>query len=370
MLLCYSSISAARVVLSLYALNLGAPPSAVGILFSTFYAFPLVLSWPVGMLSDRIGSRWLLLFSTIVGSCAMLLPYVVRDLSALYVAGTLLGLSISVYNVLLQSLVGLLSKPQERTRNFSNAGLMGSITSLLGPLIAGFAIDHSGHAIACLYVVALSLAAAAMVALWGGVLPGGHRRAVSGKDIRATVSDRRILRILGLSSLVQIGQDLFQFYIPIYGHALGLSASAIGAVLAAYAAAEFIVRIIMPGMIARIGEETLLVYSFGLAAMGFILAPLFESVVALGAVSFMFGFGMGCGHPITTMLIFSRSAEGRAGETFGLRQTVNNIMRVGGPALFGFIASAAGLPPVFWINAFMMGAGGWLARPAGTARPK
>ena len=56
---CFSSISSARVILSLNALELGATPSAVGLLVATFYTFPLLLSWPVGVLSDRLGSRWL-----------------------------------------------------------------------------------------------------------------------------------------------------------------------------------------------------------------------------------------------------------------------------------------------------------------------
>ena len=56
------------------------------------------------------------------------------------------------------------------------------------------------------------------------------------------------------------------------------------------------------------------------------------------------------------MLLFSRSAEGRSGETLGLRQTANNIVRVIAPSLFGFIASAFGLFPVFGISALMMGA--------------
>jgi predicted MFS family arabinose efflux permease len=80
-------------------------------------------------------------------------------------------------------------------------------------------------------------------------------------------------------------------------------------------------------------------------------------------VSFMFGLGMGCGQPITTMLIFSRSAEGRSGETLGLRQSVNNAIRVSAPAVFGFVATAFGLAPVFWISAIMMGGGGILSRP-------
>jgi MFS family permease len=119
----------------------------------------------------------------------------------------------------------------------------------------------------------------------------------------------------------------------------------------------------MPRLVSRLGEERLLAYSFCIGALGFLLIPFFESVVPLAIVCFTFGLGMGCGQPITTMMMFSSSAEGRSGEALGLRQTVNNVMRVSAPAIFGLVASAFGLLPVFWINALMLGAGGWITRP-------
>jgi predicted MFS family arabinose efflux permease len=178
-----------------------------------------------------------------------------------------------------------------------------------------------------------------------------------------------IWRILATSSLMQVGQDLFQFYIPVYGHGIGLSGSAIGAVLAAFAVAIFVVRFAMPRLIARLGEERMLAYSFYLAAAGFAAVPFFTSVVPLAIVAFVFGLGMGCGQPVTTMMLFTRSAEGRSGETLGLRQVVNNALRVSAPTLFGFVASGFGLFPVFWINALMMAAGGWLTRSGSRQGP-
>ena len=77
----------------------------------------------------------------------------------------------------------------------------------------------------------------------------------------------------------------------------------------------------------------------------------------------VWGWGGGCGQPITTLQIFSRSAEGRSGEMQGLRQGVNNAMRVSGPVVFGFIATAFGLPPAFWMSAIMMGGGSVLSCP-------
>jgi predicted MFS family arabinose efflux permease len=177
-----------------------------------------------------------------------------------------------------------------------------------------------------------------------------------------TLTDPAILRILIIGSLVQLGTDLFQFYIPVYGVGIGLSASAIGILLATFAAASFIVRFALPRLVRRLGEDLLLDYSFALAAVGFALVPLFHNLVFLAAVSFVFGLGTGCGQPIATMMMFSRAADGRSGEALGLRLTVNNLIRVIAPAAFGVVVSAFGLPPVFYINAAMMGAGAFISR--------
>mgnify|MGYP003346847467 FL=1 len=127
------------------------------------------------------------------------------------------------------------------------------------------------------------------------------------------------MRILAIGALVQLGTDLFQFYIPVYGVGIGLSASAIGALLSTFAVASFIIRFTLPQLIKRWGEAKLLAYSFYLAALGFALVPLFTSGLMLALVSFIFGLGTGCGQPIATMLMFSRAADGRSGEALGLQ---------------------------------------------------
>jgi MFS family permease len=368
MLFGFSSINSARVALSLYSLALGASPTAVGLLIGAFYVFPVLLSWPVGRYTDRVGSRRLLLVAAVCGAGAMSIPFFIRELAALFVAALLMGIAFTLYNVLLPNLVGLLSAPQERVRNFSNSSLVGGISMVIGPLIAGFAIDFAGHATACLYLVLQSVVTGSLVLRWGRTLPGGaSRTAPASGALSNPFADRELVKALGTSSLVQVGQDLYQFYIPVHGVAAGLSASAIGALLSTYAVASFVVRLAMPSLIRHFGDERVLSYSFCLAAFGFVLVPYFNSALALAVISFLFGLGIGCGQPITTMLIFSRSAEGRSGETFGLRQTVNNALRVAAPPAFGLVATAFGLLPVFLLSAALMGGGGILARP--TNRP-
>src|SRR5262245_45886205 len=145
-----SSGRAVKVLLALYALHLGAQPVTVGLLAATLSAFPMMLSVTAGRLADRFGSRWLLVFGAVGGGVGMLVPYFLPGFVAIFIAAAMLGSSTAIYNVSLQNLVGLLSTPETRARNFSNYSLTASVSSFLGPLIAGFSIDHAGHADTCL----------------------------------------------------------------------------------------------------------------------------------------------------------------------------------------------------------------------------
>src|SRR5258705_13077977 len=86
-----TGVRAGRVLLALYALELGAQPLAVGILAATFSVFPGVLSWPIGILGDRIGSRWPLMCGTAGLGFGVLAPYFFPGLPALFVAAAMIG---------------------------------------------------------------------------------------------------------------------------------------------------------------------------------------------------------------------------------------------------------------------------------------
>lgn len=367
----FVAVSASRVVLQLYALKLGATPAEVGLLVALYYLCPLLLSLPAGAWGDRSGPRRPLLFSALSGTVGLTIPYFVHTLPALYIAATFSGLSFAFFLVIVQNLVGVMSAPEARARNFSTFSLLGASTNFVGPLVAGFSIDHFGYPIACVTAAALALTTGVMLVIRGHLLPAGPRHQAAPKlRIVETLTDPTVLRILVISSLVQLGTDLFQFYIPVYGVSIGLSASTIGTLLATFASASFVVRFALPRLVRQLGEDRLLAYSFGIAAMCFALVPLFHDVALLAAISFVFGLGTGCGQPITTMMMFGRAVEGRSGEALGLRLTVNNVMRVIAPAAFGVVVSAFGLAPVFYINAAMMGAGAFVSRAKAADRTR
>lgn len=356
-------VSAARVVLPLYALSQGVGPAMIGVLAAMFSAFPMLLAVTAGKIADRFGSRWMLLCGAVGGVLGMTIPYFVHGLPAIFVAGAMSGLSLVLFNVSTQNLVGLMSTQQDRARNFSNYSLAVSGADLVAPLIAGFSIDHWGYITACLELAALSVVPAIMLVIWGALLPGGTLVAKGrGLSVLSMLKAPEVVRLLATGSLANVGLNLFMFYMPVYAHSTGLSASVIGAVLALNSVAAFVVRIVLAPLLARFGAEKMLAYAFYVGATSMTLIPFFQTAAPLGVISFVFGLGMGLAQPIVTMLMFTTSKDGRSGEALGLKITVNHFTKVVSPMLFGVIAAVFGLSPMFWINALMLSGGGILSR--------
>src|SRR4051794_952945 len=90
--LTFMVIAGARLLYSLYALDLGASPTQIGAMIAVLYVFPL-LSWPIGVLCDRFGGRWLLVAGLAAGGVGMLAPLFWRELWTLYVALATLGVT-------------------------------------------------------------------------------------------------------------------------------------------------------------------------------------------------------------------------------------------------------------------------------------
>lgn len=355
-----------KVLVSLFALDLGAPQIMLGVIVALYSLCPTLLALYAGKQSDRLGVRWPLVLGCLGIALSLLLPGLLPSLYTLYLSALLIGFSFVFYNVSVQNLVGMLSSPEARTRNFSNLSLMIASGGFVGPLIAGFAIDTFGHAIGYLCISVLPVVSALiMFSARNGLEALNGAKAKSEEKAGYAVGllgNPPLRRILITSGIILTAIDLFQFYMPIYGHAIGLSASAIGMVLAMFAAAAFIVRTILPQIVKRFGEEQVLIGSIFIASATYLLFPLVESGIVLGIIAFLLGLGTGCGQPLTLMMIYARAPEGRSGEALGLRMTINNLTHIIVPLFFGTLGTALGVAPVFIANAAMLGAGGMLSR--------
>jgi len=359
-----SAYKGTRVLNTLYALELGATPLHIGLLLATYGVFPLLLAVTAGRIADRYGSRIPLIAGMIVSTIGAILPWFAPSMPLLFAAAAVTGFGFILGQVALQSLVGTLGEGKDRTRNFNNYALIVAVADFTGPVLAGFSIDHFGHVRPYLVLAFLAATAVLTVFVLAKRVPR-HRRpapAPEGQRMSDLFRDVNMRRVLIAGAVVMTGIDLFQLYMPLYGHQVSLSASAIGMILGAAAAATFVSRALLPLLVSRYGEEKTLLYSLFLTAAMFTLIPLFSSAVVLGIICFTLGLGMGLGQPLTVMLCYRYSPAGRGGESLGLRIAINNSMHVVVPSVFGAVGAAFGLAPVFWVSAGVIAAGNWYAR--------
>lgn len=359
-----STFRASRVLVSLFAIELGAPQVSIGALIAMYSVFPMLIALYAGRVSDRLGVGRPMAYGSIGISLGMLVPYLWPSMAALYASAALIGASHVFYNLSVQNLVGYLSTPEHHTRNFSNYGLVMAAGSLIGPLAAGVAIDNLGHAASYLVLAMVPLVTVGLISRAKGIRAAGK----GGKEGGGLAGARELLRDGGLrrtllaSGIVLTGNDLFQFYMPIYGSSIGLSATVIGVILAVFAGASFIVRLVLPALARRYGEDTLMTWSLFLGAATFVVFPFITSVTFLTLIAFALGLALGCSQPLSVTLTFARAPQGRSGEALGLRMTINNFTHVAVPLVFGTVGSVLGIAPVFLANAAMLAGGGVLSR--------
>jgi MFS family permease len=356
-----------KVLITLFAIQFDVTQLHIGMLVAMYSVFPVFLGLYAGKLTDRLGVRLPLMAGSIGVALALLMPFLFPGMTALFVSAGLIGASWVFYNVCVQNLVGLLSAPDTRARNFSNYGLVMALGSFFGPMFAGLSIDHFGHARSYLYLAFLPLVTVLVIAFARAIARAhGKVRAAEEEAVYSSnlLSNKPLRRTLITSAIVLTGTDLFQFYMPIYGHAVGLSASAIGFVLGTFAIAAFAVRLVMPTLVKQKGADAVLVWALFIGGASYMLFPLFESVLLLSLVAFILGLGMGCSQPVSLMLIYDRAPAGRSGEALGLRLTINNFMHIAVPMIFGSLGTAFGVAPVFFANAAILTAGGIISRKA------
>ncbi len=356
-----SCLRASRVLVTLYALKLGAEPLTIGILAGTFAIFPMLISWHAGKVTDRYRPRLIMLCAAITSACGLALPFFVPNLTAVFVCAALGGLAATFYNLSLQNLVGRLSTATNRARNYSNYTMAISVANAVGPLMAGLSIDSHGHELTFLYVAAVLAVPIALLLIMGRILPANKIEAKSKGGFKDMLFNPKIWPVIAASSVAQSGLELFQVYMPVYGNSLGLSASAIGLIIALSAAGGFASRIILTRLIAWGSEEKVLAYALLIGALGFMVIPFCHSLLPLSLIALVFGCGLNCTQPIVMTLMYSRSPEGRAGEALGLRFALDNGIRAIGPVIFGAIASSIGVSAIFWISALLLGTGGVVA---------
>ena len=365
--LTHMAFVAARMTASLYALANKSSTFTVGVIMALFALVPMLIAMRAGRWLDAVGPRRPTLLGTLFMLGGTLLPaafsYATADVGPLLVGAALIGTGSTLTMLSVQQVVGERADPNRRAAAFSWLALGASISGFTGPVLSGLLIDSFGHRIAFAVMVIVLLLALALVWANRELLPArdGTVRGPEPLHPFELLKHTELRRVLMTTALVSMSWDLQTFIVPVHGTRVGLSASQIGFVLGAFAAATFTIRLAMPWLSRHYTEWQVLTYTLFSAALAFALFPLFSSLAPLIVVAFLLGLGLGAAQPNVMSLMHSTAPHGRVGEALGVRSTIMHSSHVVLPLVFGAYGSLLGTGAILWTMAAVVFSGGGAA---------
>jgi predicted MFS family arabinose efflux permease len=361
--LAHTAYNGSRLNISLDALASGASPLTVGVLMSLIAALPMVLGVPAGRLVDRIGVRVPILASSALLMVSVALPAIFPGMIALHFSAAGLGTGFMLFHIAVQHMVGEMSSDAQRRDNFGWLALGFAVSNFLGPTFAGVAIDTLGNRVTfCLLAIPAVAAIVMLLVKRSHLSHTPHaRRPAENRSAWELLRNAELRRVFLVSGLLASAWDLFVFVMPIYGTAIGLSATTIGLILGSFAAATFVVRLALPILSRHMREWSMITATFGIACVGYAIFPMVRTVPLLASIAFLLGLGLGATQPSIMALVYATAPAGRAGEAVGVRTVVLNASHTVLPLMFGGLGAALGMLPVFWSMSAALAAGGWFA---------
>jgi len=370
----HASMAGLRMAAPLQALREGAGAWSVGLLMALFAAAPVVLAMQAGRMADRHGYHKPARVAVVLTALGALLAVVSTlfdgwlHLGLLALAGMCAGGGANVGMIAIQRTAALAAiDSTERVRIFSWLGVAPSISNVIGPVTAGFAIDLGGFRSAYLLMLALPA-----LTLWAsrGVPLRGPRLATDVAPPRRspwTLLDAPgMKRLLFVNWLLSACWDVHAFAVPILGHEYGFSASTIGLILGTFTLSVTLIRMAIPALAHRLREVTVICSAMLGTAVVFALYPWAHTPWVMGALATLLGITLGIAQPMIMSTLHRLTPDQRHGESLAFRSMAINFSSAVMPLLFGAIGVAVGAAVLFWAVGGAVGAGSWVARGLGS----
>jgi MFS family permease len=181
----------------------------------------------------------------------------------------------------------------------------------------------------------------------------------TGASLRAwdLLKDRCFAKLMLVNWLVSSCWDVHLLIVPLIGVERGMNASAIGAILGAFALAATGIRVLMPLMAERLQEWAVIAGSMLVTTAVFAAYPFMPGAWGMAACSVVLGMALGVVQPMVMSTLHQITPEHRHGEALGLRLMGMNASSVVMPMVFGAAGTVIGISGVFWCVSALVGVG-------------
>lgn len=377
-----TSVGMAKVATSLYAHELHASESLLGLIAASQTVGVLLVSVPIGVLVDRYGpARPFMIGSLCAGAIYALLP-LVPSLGVLLVGTTAISFFmpfrfVSLNTLFMRELVRIGVSKAGWYRGTHMVGMM-----LLGPVLSVAALERFHFAgtywlIALMFAltIAVSPIVFARYADNGGADASAHesqKRALSWAELRAQAAmlgrERALRRTCYVEFSAQSVNAFFTFFIVIIVvDSLRLDKTQATGLIGLQGATFMIALFLFGRLVERLGEARIYRASFATISCASLLLGAAQELWWLRLASALLGLGLGTLQIVNLTRFATLGGRLGRGKVSGITPLVGTSGSLLGSLLGGVLGQTLGLPRVFLVYAALFAALiPWLAGRAAT----
>lgn len=363
-------------ILPVYAQDLGASATMVGLIFSSFSASRALVVPYVGLLSDRLG-RKLFLELGLLGYAGLSVALIWTGTpTGLVVNRAFQGLFAAMILPVAMALVADMSAKGQEGRSFAAFNTWMLLGFGVGPLVGGVVYDLWGVRANFVLMALTSLVSLAMVWVMVREKPAAQRRNENlgwGRQL-ALIRDRPMLAVFLCRSGQALGMGIFVAFLPVLSAGQGVSQTQVGFLLAV----NVLAMTLLQGPAGRLADRwprlPLAGWGQAVSGLGKLLLPLADGFWGLLGLVVLEGVGAGMSLPALTAFATARGrllGEGM-GLTMGFFTLALSLGVLLGPIIGGWLADLWDMAGAFYLagTATLLGAAalGWLGR-ANSAAP-
>ena len=350
-----------RVVVPLWALQLGMSPSMIGIAIGAGGVLPFLLSIHGGVLMDRFGTRRVNVILTLLGTIAMALYPLLPIASALIVLQMITGFTTNMGWMGAQSMIVQIAPGD--TAVIGKFSIASRVGTLVAPVLTGAVWDLTGHWGAFLFIT-ISSVATFLAFYWSPaaeVDATATREQTSVRDLIPRFSEYiqafammavPVIAFVSVITFVRIGGAAVQgsFYIVYLEH-IGISGTMIGVLMGVSEGFGMFGSGIAGRIERALKPHWTLILFHALAIFFVCVTPFLGGIMVLLVLAAMMrGSSQGLGQPVMFAVLSRAVSREEQGRSIGLRTTINRISSMGVPPFMGIIAEHSGLEASFAIT--------------------
>ncbi len=346
----FSTTMSKSPVLPLFVKSLSGSDTVIGLVAAISPLAGILFSFPVGMLSDRLGRKRLLLVASAVFLAAPLLYMLVTNPFWLIPIRFFHGIATAILGPVASAAI-VSAYPEskgEKLGVYSSATLVGrTLAPLLGgALISWFTFFGGTSNFRAVYAAAFLLCIPVLV-LTLRLAPdtsGEAVRRVSTADmVRSLAAFIRNRRLLG-TSLVEMATyfayGVMETYLPIFLSGQGVPAWQIGLIFSAQVLSIALTKPLF-GRLADSVDRRMQVLA-GIVLIGAFIAvvPFFHGAVAVAAIGILFGLAVSISTVATSTYVADVVTRENIGASLGALSSIMDIGHSAGPFLAGVLIAA------------------------------